>query len=120
MPCAPLAHDRFVSLLPFRPRSSVGEQQRAQQVWNSPHAFLAAGRGDTSDHALLLCSLLLGYGLDAFVCCGLAHPNNDDDNTPGAGGEDGGGGERRRAGRGEETGHMVTNGGRKAGARLSV
>ncbi|CAM9319214.1 unnamed protein product, partial [Hapterophycus canaliculatus] len=100
---------RFVSLLPFQPRHSVGEQQRAQQVWNSPHAFLAAGRGDTSDHALLLCSLLLGYGLDAFVCCGLAHPNDETANIPGAGGGGGGGGgggEWRRAGRGEETGHM--------------
>ena len=25
---------------------------------------------DCEDHALLLCSLLLGYGLDAYVCVG--------------------------------------------------
>ncbi|CAM9323973.1 unnamed protein product, partial [Ectocarpus sp. 12 AP-2014] len=70
---------RFVSLLPFRPRSTVGEQPPAtQRAWNSPHAFLAAGTGDASDHALLLCSLLLGFGLDALVCCGLVHPSDED------------------------------------------
>lgn len=64
--CAVLG--RFVSLLPFQRRPSVGDQRL--QMWNSPHAFLAAGRGDVSDHALLLCSLLLGFGLDALVCVG--------------------------------------------------
>lgn len=59
---------RFVSLLPFQRRPAVGDQRL--QNWNSPHTFLAAGRGDCSDHALLLCSLLLGFGLDAFVCVG--------------------------------------------------
>eukprot|EP00903_Cladosiphon_okamuranus_P009829 g9342.t1 len=86
---------RFVSLLSFQPRASVGEQRAL--TWNSPHAFLAAGTGDASDHALLLCSLLLGFGLDAFVCCGLARPDassatshQDEDSTE----------------RGEEMGHM--------------
>ncbi|CAM9928395.1 unnamed protein product [Ectocarpus fasciculatus] len=103
---------RFVSLLPFRPRSAVGEQPPAtQRAWNSPHAFLAAGTGDASDHALLLCSLLLGFGLDALVCCGLVHPSGDDDNGDygASGAEPGGVGVRGGdldGNRGEETGHM--------------
>jgi hypothetical protein len=28
------------------------------------------GKGDVRDHAILLCSLLLGEGLDAYVCVG--------------------------------------------------
>ncbi|CAM9227937.1 unnamed protein product, partial [Ectocarpus sp. 8 AP-2014] len=102
---------RFISLLPFRPRSTVGEQPPAtQRAWNSPHAFLAAGTGDASDHALLLCSLLLGFGLDALVCCGLVHPSDDDNGEGDASGAEPGGvgvpGGDSDAIRGEETGHM--------------
>ncbi|CAM9179575.1 unnamed protein product, partial [Laminaria digitata] len=94
---------RFVSLLPFQRRPSVGEL--SVQSWNSPHAFLAAGRGDASDHALLLCSLLLGFGLDAFVCIGQVHPSEADGleaEFVRHGGADVGGG----PGQAEETGHM--------------
>lgn len=99
---------RFVSLLPFRPRASVGEQRAL--TWNSPHAFLAAGTGGVSDHALLLCSLLLGFGLDAFVCCGLAHPDASSSSSSEAQAvERGLSGHRGEGstGREEETGHMV-------------
>jgi len=34
------------------------------------HSFLARGKGDVEDHCVLLCSLLLGFGLDAYVCIG--------------------------------------------------
>ena len=34
-----------------------------------PHFPLVAA-GDYEDHAILLCSLLLGFGLDAYVCVG--------------------------------------------------
>eukprot|EP00752_Nemacystus_decipiens_P004496 g4105.t1 len=94
---------RFVSLLPFQPRASVGEQRAL--TWNSPHAFLAAGVGDVSDHALLLCSLLLGFGLDAFVCCGLAHPDSSSEVQAAESGLNGHQGEDS-TGREEETGHM--------------
>jgi centrosomal protein CEP76 len=33
-------------------------------------AFLARGCGDSEDHAVLLCNLLIGFGLDAYVCVG--------------------------------------------------
>ncbi|CAM9186609.1 unnamed protein product, partial [Choristocarpus tenellus] len=61
---------RFVSLLAYRQRSSVGQQRT--EVWNTPHAFLASGGGECADHAILLCSLLLGFGLNAYVCIGEA------------------------------------------------
>mmetsp|Transcript_4441 Transcript_4441/g.7572 ORF Transcript_4441/g.7572 Transcript_4441/m.7572 type:complete len:102 (-) Transcript_4441:611-916(-) len=33
-------------------------------------SFLARGCGDSEDHAVLLCNLLIGFGLDAYVCVG--------------------------------------------------
>uniref|UniRef100_A0A8C7I003 Centrosomal protein of 76 kDa n=1 Tax=Oncorhynchus kisutch TaxID=8019 RepID=A0A8C7I003_ONCKI len=60
---------RFVSLL-----GGGGKQEQ----WCSLLAFLCRNKGDCEDHATLLCSLLLGFGLDAYVCVGtkpksLAH-----------------------------------------------
>ncbi len=31
---------------------------------------MVQGCGDSEDHAVLLCNLLLGFGLDAYVCVG--------------------------------------------------
>lgn len=39
-------------------------------IWNTCHTFLSLGKGDLENHVLLLCSLLLGFGLDAYVCVG--------------------------------------------------
>ncbi|CAM9323623.1 unnamed protein product [Discosporangium mesarthrocarpum] len=61
---------RFVSLLPYTHPKCVGQQ--CSEVWKSHHAFLASGAGGCTDHALLLCSLLLGFGLNAYVCVGEA------------------------------------------------
>lgn len=99
---------RFVSLLPFQRRPSVGEQRA--QSWNSPHAFLAAGRGDASDHALLLCSFLLGFGLDAFVCVGQVYSFDNAEREKGVSARQGSGNgcHGDEAKRGEETGHMVS------------
>lgn len=94
---------RFVSLLPFQRRPSVGEQRL--QSWNSPHAFLSAGRGDASDHALLLCSLLLGFGLDALVCIGrVVQPSE----AEGEGERGGGRIDGQESGSAEETSHFVS------------
>ncbi|XP_014670926.1 PREDICTED: centrosomal protein of 76 kDa-like [Priapulus caudatus] len=60
---------RFVSLIPYEKTSSVGADDSVE-LWASPHAFLARRRGDCENHALLLCGLLLGFGLDAYVCLG--------------------------------------------------
>jgi centrosomal protein CEP76 len=45
---------------------------RAEQ-WTSIHAFVSSNKGDCEDHSVLLCSLLLGFGLNAYVCVGTKH-----------------------------------------------
>ncbi|XP_034029760.1 centrosomal protein of 76 kDa isoform X2 [Thalassophryne amazonica] len=60
---------RFVSLLAHEKAPVVGGGGRQEQ-WSTVMAFLSRGKGDCEDHATLLCSLLLGFGLDAYVCVG--------------------------------------------------
>lgn len=59
---------RFVSLLGYEHAPSVGGGKA--EMWSSLFAFLCKGKGDCEDHAALLCSLLLGFGLNAYVCVG--------------------------------------------------
>ncbi|XP_034467299.1 centrosomal protein of 76 kDa isoform X1 [Hippoglossus hippoglossus] len=59
---------RFVSLLAHEKAPVVGGG--GQEQWCTLMAFLCRGKGDCEDHATLLCSLLLGFGLDAYVCVG--------------------------------------------------
>lgn len=40
------------------------------EVWHQVQSFLSRGCGDSEDHAVLLCNLLLGFGLEAYVCLG--------------------------------------------------
>uniref|UniRef100_A0A7S2S781 CEP76 C2 domain-containing protein n=1 Tax=Mucochytrium quahogii TaxID=96639 RepID=A0A7S2S781_9STRA len=68
---------RFVSLLPYIHEESVGGGRL--EIWHTVHSILCRRQGDVEDHALLLCSFLLGFGLDAYVCIGLI----DDDENPG-------------------------------------
>ncbi|XP_048752411.1 centrosomal protein of 76 kDa-like [Ostrea edulis] len=60
---------RFVSLIHHEKVQSLGAGSKTEQ-WTNAHAFLCRNKGDCEDHALLLCSLLLGFGLDAYVCVG--------------------------------------------------
>jgi centrosomal protein CEP76 len=41
-------------------------------MWQTCHSFLSQGKGDIEDHSTLLCNLLLGFGLDAFVAIGIS------------------------------------------------
>ncbi|XP_074540335.1 centrosomal protein of 76 kDa [Halichoeres trimaculatus] len=63
---------RFVSLLAHERAPVVGGGNKQEQ-WCTLMAFLSRGKGDCEDHATLLCSLLLGFGLDAYVCVGTKH-----------------------------------------------
>ncbi|KAF0719502.1 Aste57867_1002 [Aphanomyces stellatus] len=63
---------RFVSLIPFVRAATVGSGRDA--CWHSLPAFLALGHGDCEEHAILLASLLLGFGLPVFVCLGTRRP----------------------------------------------
>lgn len=38
-------------------------------------AFVSSNSGDVADHANLLCSLLLGYGVEAYVALGTSQFN---------------------------------------------
>ncbi|XP_029360196.1 centrosomal protein of 76 kDa isoform X1 [Echeneis naucrates] len=60
---------RFVSLLAHERAPVVGGGGKQEQ-WCTLMAFLCSRKGDCEDHATLLCSLLLGFGLDAYVCVG--------------------------------------------------
>ncbi|KAA3680297.1 centrosomal protein CEP76 [Paragonimus westermani] len=75
---------RFVSTIPCGPCRGLGGGLREQ--WYSgtfvcnlycPLAFVVRNRGDVHDHANLLCSLLLGFGLDAYVALGSRQPTGD-------------------------------------------
>uniref|UniRef100_A0A8C7YYD1 Centrosomal protein of 76 kDa n=1 Tax=Oryzias sinensis TaxID=183150 RepID=A0A8C7YYD1_9TELE len=61
---------RFVSLLAHERAPMLGGGTGKQEQWCTLMAFLCRGKGDCEDHATLLCSLLLGFGLDAYVCMG--------------------------------------------------
>ena len=64
----PLHAARFVSLIPFQRLEAPGAEK--VEVWHSMQSFLSRGCGDSEDHSVLLCNLLLGFGLDAYVCIG--------------------------------------------------
>ena len=65
---SPLHAARFVSLIPFERLEVPGSDK--VEVWHSMQSFLARGCGDAEDHAVLLCNLLIGFGLDAYVAVG--------------------------------------------------
>lgn len=67
---------RFVSLIPFK--RDAGLTGGRVETWRSSHAILCRKQGDVEDHTLLLCSLLLGWGLDAWVALGtIQTPSSD-------------------------------------------
>ena len=57
-------------MIPFQRNENPGGQKI--EVWQKTHTFLAVGKGDVEDHSVLLCNLLLGFGLDAYVACGIS------------------------------------------------
>ena len=67
---------RFVSLVPYR--RIVGLSGGRVQNWLPAQVTLLRLAGDTEDHAILLCSMLLGWGMNAFVALGtiVAAKNN--------------------------------------------
>ena len=60
---------RFVSLIPYA--QSQGLNNTKEEVYNSLHTFLSLKSGDVEDHSILLCNILLGFGLDAYIAIGL-------------------------------------------------
>ncbi|GLI65761.1 hypothetical protein VaNZ11_009376 [Volvox africanus] len=67
---------RFVSLLRRREdlvALPTGGQSEVTECWCMLHTILASGTATKEEMALLLCSLLLGFGLDAWVVVGRLH-----------------------------------------------
>ena len=62
---------RYVSLLPLK--RDLNMTGIPDEAWHCPHAFLSRMEGNVEDHALLLCNLLLGWGLDAWVATGTIY-----------------------------------------------
>lgn len=52
------------------PVLGVSHQRSKVEQWAHVHTILTRGGGDTEDHATLLCGLLLGLGVEAYVCVG--------------------------------------------------
>lgn len=59
---------RFVSLLRYEKHPTLSGSRT--DMWTSMHSFIVRGKGDVEDHAVLLCTFLLGFGLNAYVCIG--------------------------------------------------
>eukprot|EP00606_Chrysophyceae_sp_TOSAG23-5_P001494 GSChrysophyteH2.ASY1.ANO1.1.1 assembled CDS len=69
---------RFVSLIPFKRDVSLSGERVS--TWHSAQCTAVRLQGDIEDHALLLCSMLLGWGMDAWVCYGTIY-DSDSTNT---------------------------------------
>ena len=66
---------RFVSLIGYnKVTSTFGINEQVEQ-WLHLHTFLVKNCGDSENHSILLCNLLLGFGLDAYVCVGTKLKN---------------------------------------------
>jgi hypothetical protein len=121
---SPAAAARFVSLLPHwrsDPAGAVGPATPGAPAWRSLHAILAAKGGSAQDHALLLASLFLGFGLDAYVVVGTRAAA-----AAGGGGEAGGaggggeGGDPALGPREEEHAWVMTRAPRRGGGFRAV
>jgi hypothetical protein len=66
---SPAEAARFVSLLPYRD-TDEGNIGPKRSIWHSLHSIIAKRAGSAEDHAVLLASLLLGLGMDAYVVMG--------------------------------------------------
>ncbi len=72
---SPMEAARFVSLIPYVRDEVVGGGR--MEIWYCIHSILCKRHGDVEDHATLLCSLLLGFGLNAYVCIGTVKDRED-------------------------------------------
>ena len=67
---SPRAALRFCSLIPRRSDPACPGTPCPSELWLSRLSVLASRGAGDADRSVLLCSLLLGFGLTAFVCAG--------------------------------------------------
>ncbi len=65
---------RFVSLIPFKRDVSLSGERVS--TWHSAQCTAIRLQGDVEDHAILLCSMLLGWGMDAWVAYGTIYDSD--------------------------------------------
>ena len=70
---------RFVSLIPFKRDVSLSGERVS--TWHSAQCTAIRMHGDVEDHALLLCSILLGWGMDAWMCYGTIYDTSGGNGT---------------------------------------
>jgi centrosomal protein CEP76 len=120
---SPAAAARFVSLLPHwraDPAGAVGPATPGAPAWRSLHAILAAKGGSAQDHALLLASLFLGFGLDAYVVVGTRAVAGEEGGGGGGGSGGGAGGDPALGPREEEHAWVLTRAPKKGGGFRAV
>eukprot|EP00758_Cryptobia_borreli_P001981 Tbor_TRINITY_DN2687_c0_g1::TRINITY_DN2687_c0_g1_i1::g.17892::m.17892/K16457/CEP76; centrosomal protein CEP76 len=77
---SPFAAARFVSLFTLTNEHDTttdvllghNSSKSSSQIWPSQFTFLSQKHGEIANHATLLCSLLLGFALDAYCVIGAA------------------------------------------------
>lgn len=68
---------RFVSLIGYgKSNPTMSGLKENFEKWFNLHTFLAINKGDSENHAILLCNILLGFGLDSYVCLGTKLKTN--------------------------------------------
>ena len=60
---------RFTSLIPYE-EAKTESNASSSVPWGDIGSFLNKKKGSAIEHSLLLCSLLLGFKIDAYVCLG--------------------------------------------------
>mmetsp|Transcript_85656 Transcript_85656/g.239303 ORF Transcript_85656/g.239303 Transcript_85656/m.239303 type:complete len:1311 (-) Transcript_85656:127-4059(-) len=78
--CQPMILLHWVNCVTF---SAPPRQRRTgvipQDGWKDPQYLMFSRMGPPQDHAILLCSVLLGCGKDAYVCKGTIYVPNEED-----------------------------------------
>ena len=60
---------RFTSLIPYEDLRN-SSSNNAEHPWADIGSFLNKKKGSAIEHSILLCSLLLGFKVDAYICLG--------------------------------------------------
>ena len=63
-------HTHTHTLIEYEHLQTLGGTAGRSEVWSDLHTVLASRKGDVEEHALLLCSLLLGFRFDCFCAIG--------------------------------------------------
>jgi hypothetical protein len=68
----PMTIARMVRCITFQQDAHIKKEKKkaTEPIWSSPTYFLDVRKGASEDHAILMCNLFLGLGLDAYLAIG--------------------------------------------------